>query len=164
MRNYKKVVRSFYFVPLIFIVFSCSTKQNIYGTYESNFADLGFFITKIELKKDSTFNYNFAGDLINQSLTGKYYTRKNTLYLEFKTNKGEIETEKDSLTFLEALYGNQHNYELKKENDIEYHRKFKISNGKLFSYRIDNGKLVTAAKYYDGKAWLKRKSYLEKIN
>jgi hypothetical protein len=76
MRNYKKVVRSFYFVPLIFIIFSCSTKQNIYGTYESNFADLGFFITKIELKKNSTFNYNFAGDLINQSLTGKYYIRK----------------------------------------------------------------------------------------
>ncbi len=139
------------FILIIFALNSCASNKNLEGNYKSNFADLGFFITTINLKNDKTFEYNFSGDLVNQELTGTYKIDKNLLYLKFSKEKFEIESKNDSLSITELLSGNYHNYELKNENGIQYHRKFKIGNKKLFSYRIDNGKLVKRAKKYSDK-------------
>ena len=157
---------------LILCLSSCSSTKDIQGKYKSNFADLGFFINTIEFKNDSTFNYNYSGDLVNQDLTGTYKIDKNKLYLKFTKNKGEIEYQNDSLSISEILSGNRHNYKLKNENGINYHRKFLIKNGKLFSYREDNGKLVKRAKKYsDKKRYIIfgptssfKKFYLKKLN
>ena len=136
---------------LILCLSSCTSTKNIQGKYKSNFADLGFFINTIKFKNDSTFKYNYSGDLVNQDLTGTYKIHKNKLYLKFIKNKGEIEYQNDSLSISEILSENRHNYKLKNENGINYHRKFLIKNGKLFNYREDNGKLVKRAKKYSGK-------------
>ena len=45
---------------------------DVTGYNSSNVADLGFFITKIQLKPDSTFKYEFYGDLMYDKWTGKY--------------------------------------------------------------------------------------------
>lgn len=156
---------------LILFLSSCSSVKNVEGKYKSNFADLGVFINTIELKDNGTFNYNYSGDLINQDLTGTYRVDKNKLYLRFSKEKGEIESQNDSLSVAEILSGNYHNYDLKIENGIEFHRKFKIGNQKLFSYRIDNGKLVKRAKRYSdtkrfvlfGTNWRLQRFYLKKI-
>ena len=49
---------------------------------------------KIEFENDSTFKYNFSGDLINQELTGTYFLKKNIAYLKFIKNKDEIESKR----------------------------------------------------------------------
>ena len=161
-------------IRLLFIVFclnSCASNKNLVGTYKSNFADLGFFINTIKLKKDGTFDYNYSGDLVNQDLTGTYKVDKNKLYLKFSKEKDEIELNKDSLSIAEILTANRHNYDAKNENGILYHRKFKIGNQKLFSYRVDNEKLVKRTKKYTdkkrfilfGPTWKMKKFYLKKI-
>jgi hypothetical protein len=76
----------------------------------------------------------------------------------------------DTLIDFEKIY-NTHNYKLKKENEIEYHLKYKISKNKLQVYNIETGKLVRRAKYYSdkrkyvifGKKNYKKKWYLKKI-
>jgi hypothetical protein len=136
---------------------SCSSNREINGVYKSNRAELGFFITTIKFKENGVFEYNFSGDLINKDLSGNYIIRNRTAYLKFKTNKNEVES------VAEGLNSNSHNYELKKEHNILYHIKFKIDNDKLLSYRIDNGKLVRNGKVYDGKNWILKPIYLEKI-
>ncbi|MBD3906936.1 hypothetical protein NAL32_19890 [Chryseobacterium sp. Ch-15] len=159
------------FILIITILNSCASNKKIEGKYTSNFADLGFFITTINLKDDKTFEYNFSGDLVNQELTGTYIIDKNLLYLKFSKEKFEIESKNDSLSITEIFSGNYHNYEVQNEKGIQFHRKFKIGNNKLFSYRIDNGKLVKhAKKYSDNKRYLflgptskMKKIFLQKI-
>ena len=153
-------------IPFLFLttLISCASKEKVKGTYKSNRASLGFFITKIEFENDSTFKYNFSGDLINQELTGTYFLKKNIAYLKFIKNKDEIESKSDSLKVLEILEGNYHNYDLKEEKGIPFHLKFKVCKEKLLIYRIDNGKLVRRSKVYDGKKWVYKKVYLKKVS
>lgn len=159
------------FISVVFLLSSCATNKNIEGKYKSNFADLGFFITTINLKHDKTFDYNFSGDLANQDLTGTYIIDKSFLYLKFSKEKYEIESKNDSLSIAEILSGNYHNYELKNEKGIQFHRKFKIGNKKLLSYRIDNGKLVKRSKKYSnnkryilfGATSKMKRTFLQKI-
>ncbi len=66
--------------------------------------------------------------------------------MKFLKEKGEIESKNNSLSIVEMLSGNYHNYDLKNENGIKYHLKYLIRNNKLFNYRIDNGKIVKYAK------------------
>lgn len=118
------------------------------------------------------FKYKFSGDLQRSELTGTYTIEKNNVYLKFNREKGQIESESDSLTIVEILSGNYHNYDLKNESNIDYHLKYKIKGNKLFSYRIDNGKLVKKSKYYSNKKrflftdpnWKTSKSFLKKFN
>ncbi|MDX6189717.1 hypothetical protein SGQ83_10170 [Flavobacterium sp. Fl-318] len=132
---------------------SCNVSEKIDGKYRSNFADLGFFITKIELKSDSTFHYEFSGDLSHQELDGKYIIKKKKLYLRFNKLKDETESEivkingKDTIVNF-GNFGKTHSYELKKENEIEYHLKYKISKGKLQSYNTQTDKLVRKGEKY----------------
>ncbi len=55
----------------------------------------------LHLNKDSTFNYRFAGDLINKVGHGRYYLNKDTLILLI--HKNEPKTITDSLTDLPYL-------------------------------------------------------------
>ena len=152
---------------LIFLIFttllSCASDKKVIGTYKSNRASLGFFITTIEFKADSTFKYNFSGDLIDQNLTGKFSVKQNMTYLKFYKNKGDIENKSDSLSVAEILSGNYHSYDLKEEKRLPYHLKFKICNEKLLIYRVDNGKLVKRSKVHNGKKYVFRKVYLKKV-
>lgn len=154
-----------------FIIYSCSTPKNLNGKYKSNRAELGFFVTELEFQNNKDFKYKFSGDLQHTELTGTYKLNDNSVYLKFNTEKGEIESENDSLTIVEILSGNYHNFDLKNENSIDYHLKYKIKGNKLFSYRIDNGKLVKKSKTYTnskkflifGPKWKTKKSYLKKV-
>ena len=159
----------------IFLV-SCNANKKINGKYRSNFADLGFYITAIELKADSTFHYELSGDLLQTELTGKYKIKKSKLYLRFYKLKGEREAEiikisgKDTIVNFED-FEKIHFYELKKENEIEYHLKYKISNDKLQSYNFQTGNLVRKGKKSSnsrrylifGPKYHMKKRYLKKI-
>ena len=59
---------------------------------------------------------------------------------------------------------NSHYYELKKENEIEYHLKYKILKEKLQVYNIQTNKLVKKSKLYSEKGnWQRKKYFLKKI-
>lgn len=135
------------FTLILVLVFlsSCSSRKELEGIYRSQKAELGFFITKIELRNNNQFKYQFSGDLQHTELSGVYQLKDNNLYLKFNKNKGEIETKGDSLTIVEILSGSHHNYDLKNENGINYHVKYKIRGNKLFVYRIDNNKISKKA-------------------
>ena len=164
------------FIYISIFLVSCNANKKINGKYRSNFADLGFFITEIELKADCTFHYKFTGDLLHTELDGKYKIKKRKLYLRFDKLKGEAETEivkingKDTIVNFED-FGKTHSYELKKENEIEYHLKYKISKDKLQSYHIQTGKLVRRGKKYSnnrkciifGTKYHMKKRYLQKL-
>ena len=157
----------FFYVLLLFT--SCGISENINGNYRSNFAQLGFFTTEIELKLNNTFSYQHSGDLQHTELNGIYRIINNKLYLRFDKFKGETEQDavkingKDTIVDFEKLM-NSHSYELKKDNGIEYHLKYKISKNKLFVYNIQTNKLVKKAKTYsDAKKYYKKKYFLQKV-
>lgn len=168
-----KIILFFYIS--IFLI-SCGVKEKIDGKYRSNFAELGFFITEIELKSDSTFHYKFSGDLLHTELDGKYIIKQKKLYLRFDRLKNETQSEivkineKDTLINFED-FGKTHSYELKKENEIEYHLKYKISNHRLYVYNVLTDKIVRKANGYSinrkfylfGTKYYRKKRYLNKI-
>lgn len=55
--------------------------QSAIGCYVSRKASLDFFKTKILLKDDSTFYYNFSGDLQFEETTGTFSKYKNKILL-----------------------------------------------------------------------------------
>jgi hypothetical protein len=154
---------------ILLLFASCAVRENVIGKYRSNFASLGFFITEIELKSDNTFHYKFSGDLQHKELDGIYKIKKNKLYLRFNKLKGEGEDDaikivgKDTLVDFVKLM-NSHSYELKKENEIEYHLKYKILKEKLQVYHIQTNKLVKKFKAYSEKEnWQLKEYFLKKI-
>ncbi|WP_192501334.1 hypothetical protein, partial [Flavobacterium sp. PL002] len=134
-----KIILVIYFSTFLI---SCSLNRNVDGKYRSNFADLGFFITEIELKPNNTFHYESSGDLQHIELNGNYTILNDKLYLRFEKEDNETEKRavkiigKDTIVDFEKL-NNSHNYKLKKENEIEYHLKYKISKNKLQVYNIE---------------------------
>jgi hypothetical protein len=168
-----RIISSLIFFTLLT---SCNVNEKFIGKYRSNFAEIGFFITKIELKKDKTFHYVFSGDLIYTELDGKYIIKNKNLYLKFNKLKGETESEiikvngKDTIVNFENME-KTHSYELKKENEIDYHLKYKISNQKLFAYNVNTNKIVRNANDYFstrkylifGSKYYKKKKYLMKV-
>ncbi|WP_261509896.1 hypothetical protein [Chryseobacterium paludis] len=155
----------------LLLLSSCKSQKKLQGIYKSNKVEFGFFVTKIDLKNSNEFNYIFSGDLQHTELSGFYKRSGHNLYLKFDKNKGEIESVNDSLTISDILSGNYHNYDLKIENGINYHLKYKIQGNKLFAYRIDNDRLVKKSKVYTnkkkflllGSKWKNKRSYLKKI-
>lgn len=140
-------MKIFNLILVLLFLSSCSSQKPVVGTYRSKKADLGFFITKVELKSNNEFSYDFSGDLQHTQLSGVYQLKDHHLYLKFNKNKGEIESQNDSLTISEILSGNYHNYDLKIENGIKYHLKYKIRTNKLFIYRNDNNRLSKVPLY-----------------
>ena len=161
-----------YLIISIIFLASCSSTKNLNGKYRSNKAELGFFVTEINFENDKDFKYKFSGDLQHTELSRTYKVVNKNAYLKFNKEKGQIETENDSITIVEILSENYHNYDLKNESNIDYHLKYKIKGNRLFLYRIDNGKLVTKSKSYSntkrfllfGSKWKTSRSYLKKIN
>jgi hypothetical protein len=75
------------------ITISALGQRDITGYYSSNTADMGFFVTKIQLNKDSTFKYEFGGDMMYNKGTGMYKIENgNIIHLTF---------DKDSMTTIE---------------------------------------------------------------
>ena len=145
------------------------------GIYRSNFADLGFFVTEVQFNSDQTFLYNYSGDLTNWNLNGKYKIVDKTLYLKFDDEKPDSvkmvwETELDSIIDYFQVVTTL--YELKKENRIDYHLKYKIkSNHKLFPYHVQTGKIVKKGTFHSlkrkylifGPKTYNKRFYLEKV-
>lgn len=146
---------------------SCKSNQSITGKYRSNFADLGFFIEEIDLKQDKSFHYEFSGDLEDTQLDGNFKINDNTLYLRFDKLKKIVEPD-DSLTD----WHNEHTYDLKVENGIEYHIKYQIRGNRLYSYNIETGKIVSRVEFESnrrkyilfGPKSYKKEWYLKKNN
>lgn len=158
-------------ILVLLILLSCNSQRNLEGTYRSNKAVLGFFVTTVELNNNDKFNYEFSGDLQHTELSGIYKVIGNSLYLKFNKNKNEIESTNDSLTISYILSGNYHNYDLKNESGINYHLKYKIQGNRLFAYNAKTGNLIKKSKIYTkqrrflffGTKWKNEKSYLKKI-
>jgi hypothetical protein len=75
-------MRIFLLWIVITILAGCRT-TNLVGTYQSNCADIGFFVTTVTLKADSTFEYRFKGDLANNFGTGTFEVSNDILELSF---------------------------------------------------------------------------------
>ncbi|MDR7370167.1 hypothetical protein [Flavobacterium aquidurense] len=155
------------FLPILFLLLiSCNSRKNLIGTYRSNFAVHGFFVTQIKFNPDSTTEYRMAGDLMNENLTGRFKVSNNIAYIKF--DKLKYDQSKDNLSFSEILtkevdtneYRNMHSYDLKYENSIPYHLKYKIKQNKLIVYNIVTGKIVRKIQ----GSMNKRKYYLKKID
>ncbi|WMI68814.1 hypothetical protein [Mangrovimonas sp. YM274] len=146
---------------LLFIVIISSNlfgQEKIFGYYSSNVASLGFFVTKIQLNENYTFEYEFSGDLVHESGKGKFkIIDKNVILLTFDI---EQEDEKNVEELLSS--GNP---------QIE-NKKYKYKNGKLFSFHSDGhvvkrGKAISRHKKYLfwGERYMtKRRIYLKKQN
>lgn len=145
---------------LLTVVASSASAQQLRGIYKSNFADLGFFITTINFTSDSTFDYEFSGDLIQKNFRGHYSIRQPNVYLRFS----EVDGPTFKVDSVEYVNSNYHNYELKEEKGLKYHLKYRIEEEKLYIYRVDNEELVRTTKFYNGKSWVSREWYLGKIN
>ena len=69
----------------IFVIHSVDGQPNkVTGYYSSNFAIIGWFSVQILLSSDSTFKYQYIGDLTNDKAKGIYKVVKDTVYLEFE--------------------------------------------------------------------------------
>ncbi|MEO5980026.1 MAG: hypothetical protein ABIS36_09725 [Chryseolinea sp.] len=78
---------------ILLTLFSLSTfgQRDLVGYYLSNVADNGIFITKIHLKPDSTFKYEFYGDLLYDRGTGKYKVEnRRTIWVTFDRDSIDI--------------------------------------------------------------------------
>ncbi|MCQ9634761.1 hypothetical protein MP477_07305 [Chryseobacterium sp. WG23] len=164
-------MKIFILILALLLLSSCSSQKKLQGIYKSNKAEFDFFVTKIELKNSNEFNYVFSGDLQHTELSGLYKLSGHNLYLKFSKNKGEIESLNDSLTISDILSGNYHNYDLKNENGINHHLKYKIQGNKLFAYGTKDGQLKKKSKIYTnqkkflffGTKWKNKRVYLKKI-
>ncbi len=151
---------------LFLLLISCNSRKNLIGTYRSNFAVHGFFVTEIKFNPDSTTEFHMAGDLMNENLTGRFRVSNNIAYIKF--DKLKYDQSKDTLSFSEILakevdtneYRNMHSYDLKLENGISYHLKYRIKHNKLLVYNIVSDKIVRKSQGSKNK----RKYYLKKIN
>jgi hypothetical protein len=158
--------RKIFFLLLLFLFVSCASNRNISGTYRSNFAEFGFFVTKIRFNADSTVEFSKAGDLINEELKGKFkISRNNIAYIKFDKLKYEILPDTLPLNELQKIvidtnqFLNLHSYDLKFENGISYHLKYKIKHNKLLGYNIKTGKIIRRSRGSKNIA----KFYLKKV-
>jgi hypothetical protein len=68
---------------LLIFAASCNLSRNISGTYRSNFAVGGFFVTRIVLNKDSTFTYRMSGDLVYDTAFGSFQVSDKEVLLTY---------------------------------------------------------------------------------
>ncbi len=109
-------------------------QRDLIGYYSSNVADNGFFITKLELKTDSTFKYEFYGDLLYDRGTGKYKLKDKRIIL--------VTFDKDSLDILGL------------GRTTNRPTKFLFRKGRIYEYKT-NGKLLKR-----GRAFSRHKKYI----
>jgi len=121
----------------LIILSGCSSQKNVVGCYSSNFAEMGFFGTHLYLNKDSTFDYRFAGDMVNEVGHGIYYLNRDTIILVL--HRARPRSIADSLSA---------DYNLK--DTIRFYFQHK----KIYGININSGKVVKYARGYS-----KRKKY-----
>jgi hypothetical protein len=157
----KKLVLFFLIASMLW---SCSSKRSIVGTYRSRFATLGFFVTTLKLKSDSSFDYTFVGDLISRKATGSYVMYKRKLILAYNLtplDTGTLKSYKElGLHVSDSL-----------KNETGYPHVFYWGNNKLFDSWQD-GKIVRRTKTYHkqkefllfGSHYYKKKYFLKRVN
>ena len=79
----RQLILTGFYMILLFIISSCKTTKNPSGVYHSNFAIIGFFETKINLKSNSTFTYRMRGDMMRDTANGKYKIRNRFIILSY---------------------------------------------------------------------------------
>jgi hypothetical protein len=126
---------------LTLISFAALGQKGLAGYYSSNAAEMGFFVTTIQLQKDSTFNYSSRGDLLHNEGRGRYTVdKKNIIHFTF-----DPKPQKDSVAlFEEALSGGPPILE-----------RLRYKNEKLYSFHITEGHVVRR-----GQALSRRKKFL----
>ncbi len=147
---------------LIFSVFFATAQHKPLGTYRSNFADLGFFITKIDFKSDSTFTYHFSGDLLHDSSQGIFTIRKDTIFLHFVDTVTSTLLNDSLASIAEKISSGRHMRPAK----------YLFRNNKLWSFHVETGKVVKNAISYHktkryiffGSHYYKRERYLRKVD
>jgi len=161
-----KVISSTLLQLVLLGLFSCSSTLNIPGTYRSNFADLGFFMTNIKLKSDSSFEYRFSGDMIFDTATGRYHIKHRRLI--FTYDPRPIDTSR--LANLRRMGFKLDSTLNHPKSDAGLPHIFYIRDSKLFS-SIEDGKIVKRAMTYNktkkylffGSHYYKRKWYLRQV-
>lgn len=88
-------------ISIGFIILTSCRTTNLVGTYRSNCAEIGFFVTTVKLNNDSTFEYRFRGDLANESGIGTFTVSDRTLELNFV--KDTTNDSKFNMTFTDSL-------------------------------------------------------------
>jgi hypothetical protein len=134
----KTNVNAFCLGVILLFICGCSGKKEVVGCYRSNFAEMGFFGQHVHLNADSTFNYRFAGDLINEVGHGRYHLVRDTVILVLQRSRPK--TTADSLS---------PDFYLRDTIRFYFHNK------KLFGINIETGKVVKYASGYS-----KHKKYL----
>ena len=163
MKTFQKSILYFF---LTVGLFSCQTQKNISGNYRSNFADLGFFITRIKLKQDSSFEYRFRGDMISDTATGKYKIDKRRLILTYDPRP--IDT--SGFAYLRTIGFKLDNL-VNLKSDAGYSHIYYIRNDKLYG-SLQDGKIVRKAVRYSkrkkylffGTHYFKHRHYLKRID
>lgn len=79
-----RIVASIIFTALLS---SCSLPEKIPGTYSSKFYSNGFFKTFIDLNTDSSFYYQFVGDMIDKRGIGNYIVKGRNIQLKYSPSK-----------------------------------------------------------------------------
>lgn len=126
--------------------------QDIAGTYRSNLAIGGFFITTIKLNTDGTFERWLVGDMQRQRLQGKYTQKDGKLYLQIMPNK-------DAAVDLSTT--SVHSYTLKKSGEVSYHLLYYIGKNRLYAHNKKTGKRITKEKNYAKNR--RQRYYLKKV-
>jgi hypothetical protein len=161
-----RLLNSIILLTIFLGLISCSSTKNISGTYRSNFADLGMFITKVTLKSDSSFKYRFRGDLIFDTAAGRYRIDNRKLILIYDPRP--IDT--SGLSTMRSM-GFKLDSPLTLKSDAGLPHIFYIRRNKLFHSRQDEGIVKRATKYNKTKKYLffgnhyyKRKWYLKRVD
>lgn len=66
--------------------------QDFVGYYWTPKLELNFFRTKIALYNDSTFYWNYCGDLVFEELSGRYHKHKNIIILDIKPKYDSVKS------------------------------------------------------------------------
>ena len=137
---------------------SCKTTKNIFGTYRSKFAVIGFFGTRITLNNDSTFTYRMRGDLSYDTASGSYTTQGRLLILTAK------QPPVDSANII--------TYELTASSSINRKPvKYLIGSNKIFETDLKGEKVNKEIGYFRhkkyilfGKKMYSKRYYLKRID
>lgn len=141
-------------IPLIvtiisFGIISCGSTKSIVGKYGTNFAEGGFFGTKVTLKEDSTLEYIFSGNMIYHHVTGHYRVSGHKVYMKF--GKEIIDTNfSPGPLFDDSIHQTIHS-----GDTISFQRFFLIGYKKIFFAHAQTGKKITKTIRY-----CKRRKYL----
>ena len=80
-------------------------QKNLPGYYSSNVPSLGFFVTRIQLNEDSTFKYEFSGDLAYNKGTGTYKVKdRKVVLLVFDTiDHSQLDSSRRFVAIIQSL-------------------------------------------------------------